>query len=139
MLREAMADGDCGEAQHHRQSDIYQGPSPGVGTDQVEGLETEGGEGGESAADTHHNEEADVIGRGVSAAVLAAPLLGALAVLTFGGLVARLAGPRWAPPAALALALSLPEQFTSRSTYSEPAAQIRACIRRAATSGPITS
>jgi hypothetical protein len=61
---------------------------------------------------------------GVSAAVLVAPLLGALAVLTFGGLVARLAGPRWAPLAALALALSLPEQFASRSTYSEPAAQI---------------
>ena len=61
---------------------------------------------------------------GVSAAVLVTPLLGALAVLTFGGLVARLAGPRWAPLAALALALSLPEQFTSRSAYSEPAAQI---------------
>jgi hypothetical protein len=61
---------------------------------------------------------------GVSGAVLMAPLLGAAAVLTFGGLVARLAGARWAPLAALALALSLPEQFTSRSTYSEPAAQI---------------
>jgi hypothetical protein len=53
-----------------------------------------------------------------------APLLGAAAVLTFGGLAARLAGPRWAPLAALALALSLPEQFTSRSTYSEPVVQI---------------
>jgi hypothetical protein len=61
---------------------------------------------------------------GVSGAVLVAPLLGACGVLTFGGLVARLAGPRWAPLAALALALSLPEQFTSRSAYSEPAAQI---------------
>jgi hypothetical protein len=61
---------------------------------------------------------------GVSGAVLAAPLLGACGVLTFGGLVARLAGPRWAVLAALALALSLPEQFTSRSAYSEPAAQI---------------
>jgi hypothetical protein len=61
---------------------------------------------------------------GVPGAVLVAPLLGALGVLTFGGLVARLAGPRWAPLAALALALSLPEQFTSRSSYSEPAAQI---------------
>ncbi|HEX5292299.1 MAG TPA: hypothetical protein VFX25_25805 [Streptosporangiaceae bacterium] len=61
---------------------------------------------------------------GVSGAVLVTPLLGALGVLTFGGLVARLAGPRWAPLAALALALSLPEQFTSRSAYSEPAAQI---------------
>ena len=30
-----------------------------------------------------------------------APMLGALAVLTFGGLTARLAGPRWAPLAAL--------------------------------------
>ena len=45
-------------------------------------------------------------------------------MLTFGGLAARLAGPRWAPLAALVLALSLPEQFTSRSTYSEPLAQI---------------
>jgi hypothetical protein len=53
-----------------------------------------------------------------------APLLGACGVLTFGGLVARLVGPRWAPLAALALALSLPEQFTSRSAYSEPVAQI---------------
>jgi len=61
---------------------------------------------------------------GVSGAVIMAPLLGAAAVFTFGGLVARLAGARWAPLAALALALSLPEQFTSRSTYSEPAAQI---------------
>jgi hypothetical protein len=61
---------------------------------------------------------------GVGAAVLVPPLLGACAVLTFGGLAARLAGPRWAPPAALVLALSLPEQFTSRSAYSEPLAQI---------------
>ena len=61
---------------------------------------------------------------GVGAAVLVPPLLGACAVLTFGGLAARLAGPRWAPLAALALALSLPEQFTSRSAYSEPLAQI---------------
>jgi hypothetical protein len=61
---------------------------------------------------------------GVGAAVLVPPLLGACAVLTFGGLAARLTGPRWAPLAALALALSLPEQFTSRSAYSEPLAQI---------------
>ncbi len=61
---------------------------------------------------------------GVSAAVLLGPVLGALGVLSFGGLAARLAGPRWAPLAALVLALSLPEQFTSRSTYSEPVVQI---------------
>jgi hypothetical protein len=60
---------------------------------------------------------------GVHAAVAMAPVFGACAVLTFGGLAARLVGPRWAPLAALILALSLPEQFTSRSTYSEPVAQ----------------
>ena len=61
---------------------------------------------------------------GIAVAAAMGPLLGACAVLTFGGLAARLAGPRWAPVAALVLALSLPEQFTSRSTYSEPLAQI---------------
>jgi hypothetical protein len=61
---------------------------------------------------------------GVGAAIAMGPVLGACAVLTFGGLAARLAGPRWAPLAALVLAISLPEQFTSRSNYSEPLAQI---------------
>jgi hypothetical protein len=61
---------------------------------------------------------------GTGAALAMAPVLGACGVLTFGGLAARLLGPRWAPLAALVLALSLPEQFTSRSTYSEPVAQI---------------
>jgi hypothetical protein len=61
---------------------------------------------------------------GTGAALLMAPALGACAVLTFGGLAARLVGPRWAPLAALVLALCLPEQFTSRSTYSEPLTEI---------------
>jgi hypothetical protein len=61
---------------------------------------------------------------GVATAVTVAPLLGACGVLTFGGLAARLTGPRWAPLAALVLALSLPEQVTSRSAYSEPLVQI---------------
>ena len=61
---------------------------------------------------------------GIGAAAAMGALFGACAVLAFGGLVARLAGPRWAPLAALVLAVSLPEQFVSRSTYSEPAAQI---------------
>ena len=61
---------------------------------------------------------------GPGAALALAPVLGAGAVLTFGGLAARLAGPRWAPLAALLLAVSLPEQFTSRSNYSEPLVQI---------------
>lgn len=48
-----------------------------------------------------------------------APLLGACAVLSFGGLVARLVGPRWAPGGALLLALTLPMLWVSRSTFSE--------------------
>src|SRR5258708_2264512 len=69
MLRQTMANGDRSQAQHHRQSDICQSPAPCVGADQIEGLEAEGGEGGESAADPHHDKEADVIGGRVSAAV----------------------------------------------------------------------
>jgi hypothetical protein len=61
---------------------------------------------------------------GVAAAVAVAPVVGACGVLAFGGLVARLVGPRWAPLGALVIALSLPEQFTSRSDYSEPLTQV---------------
>jgi hypothetical protein len=61
---------------------------------------------------------------GTGAAVAMGALFGAAAVLTFGGLAARLTGPRWAPLAALILALCLPEQFVSRSTFSEPVAQV---------------
>jgi hypothetical protein len=61
---------------------------------------------------------------GAHAALLTAPALGALGVLAFGGLTARLVGPRWAPLACLALATCMPQQFTSRSSYSEPLAQI---------------
>jgi hypothetical protein len=61
---------------------------------------------------------------GTFTAMSMAPLLGGAGVLTFGGLAARLVGPRWAVPATLTLAVSYPEMFTSRSTYSEPLAQI---------------
>ena len=61
---------------------------------------------------------------GARLALLFGPLLGAAAVFTFGGLAARLVGPRWAPLAALTLAVSIPEQYTSRTTASEPLAQI---------------
>jgi hypothetical protein len=61
---------------------------------------------------------------GVPAALVTTPLIGACAVLSFGGLAGRLAGPRWAPAAAAILAVSLPEQYTSRSTFSEPLAQV---------------
>jgi hypothetical protein len=61
---------------------------------------------------------------GVAAATAVSPVLGACGVLAFGGLTARLVGPRWAPLAAIVLALCLPEEFTSRSDYSEPLTQI---------------
>ena len=61
---------------------------------------------------------------GLPAALVTTPLIGACAVLSFGGLAGRLAGPRWAPAAAAVLAVSLPEQYTSRSTFSEPLAQV---------------
>ncbi|HMG61542.1 MAG TPA: hypothetical protein VK599_01210, partial [Streptosporangiaceae bacterium] len=60
---------------------------------------------------------------GTGLAVAGGAVIGACGVLALGGLVARLVGPRWAALGALILALSLPEQFTSRSTYSEPLAQ----------------
>jgi hypothetical protein len=61
---------------------------------------------------------------GVSAATAMGALLGACGVLVAGGLVGRLVGARWAPLGALVLALALPEQYTSRSTYSETLAQL---------------
>ncbi len=61
---------------------------------------------------------------GASLAVFEAPALGALAIFTFGGLVARLVGPRWAPFAALAIGATIPMQYASRSTWSEPLALI---------------
>lgn len=56
---------------------------------------------------------------GTHGMLLMAPLLGACCVLSFAGLVARLAGPRWAPAGALLLALTLPMLYVSRSTFSE--------------------
>ena len=61
---------------------------------------------------------------GINAALLVTPVIGGCAVLSFGGLAGRLAGPGWAPAAAAVLALSLPEQYTSRGTFSEPLAQV---------------
>jgi hypothetical protein len=54
-------------------------------------------------------------------------VLGGLAVLSFGGLTARLIGPRWAPVGALALALTWPMMMISRSIYSETAALVLMC------------
>ncbi|MGH3373416.1 MAG: hypothetical protein ACRDP6_01615 [Actinoallomurus sp.] len=55
------------------------------------------------------------------------PVIGALAVLSFGGLAARLVGPRWAPAGALALALTWPMMMISRSIYSETATLVMMC------------
>ena len=61
---------------------------------------------------------------GIPAALVITPVIGGCAVLSFGGLAGRLAGPRWAPAAAAVLALSLPQQYTSRGTFSEPLAEV---------------
>jgi hypothetical protein len=61
---------------------------------------------------------------GARLALFWAPVLGALAVLAFGGLVARLVGPRWAPFAALAIGVTIPLQYVSRDTWSESLALI---------------
>jgi hypothetical protein len=61
---------------------------------------------------------------GLPVAAAMGPVLGGLAVLAFGGLVGRLAGLPWAPAGALVLAFTLPEQYTSRASFSETAAQV---------------
>jgi len=53
---------------------------------------------------------------------VAPAIAGAAAVLAAGGLAARLIGPRSAPLAAAALALTQPVLHAARSTYSEPPA-----------------
>jgi hypothetical protein len=52
------------------------------------------------------------------------PVIGALALISFAGLSARLIGARWAPVAALALGLTWPMMMISRSIYSETGALI---------------
>lgn len=61
---------------------------------------------------------------GLTGMLVTTPVLGALGVLVFAGLAARLIGVRWAPLAALVLAVCLPQQWVSRFTYSEPVTQI---------------
>ncbi len=61
---------------------------------------------------------------GTGGGTVIGPVLGGLAVLSFGGLVGRLAGRQWAPAGALVLALTLPELYTSRNAFSEPAVQV---------------
>jgi hypothetical protein len=55
---------------------------------------------------------------------LVGPLLGAFAVFGVAGVAARLIGPKWAPAAAGALALTFPVLHSARSTYSETPALV---------------
>jgi hypothetical protein len=61
---------------------------------------------------------------GVGGGLLVAPFLGGCAILSFAGLAGRLAGGRWAPAAALVLAVTLPEQYASRTSLSDPLVQV---------------
>jgi hypothetical protein len=61
---------------------------------------------------------------GTGGGAVIGPVLGGLAVLTFGGLVGRLAGRQWAPAGALVLSVTLPEIYTTRDAFSEPAVQV---------------
>jgi hypothetical protein len=49
-------------------------------------------------------------------------IVGGASILAVGGLAARLVGPRWAPLAAGALALTQPVLHAARATFSEPVA-----------------
>jgi hypothetical protein len=62
--------------------------------------------------------------QGVAGAAAIGPVLGGFAILSFGGLVARLAGPQWAPAGAIVLGLTLPEQYVARSSLAETALQV---------------
>ncbi|NYI97743.1 hypothetical protein HNR12_004020 [Streptomonospora nanhaiensis] len=61
---------------------------------------------------------------GMTGMLVTPPVVGGLGVVTFGGLAGRLVGVRWAPLAALVLAVCQTQQWVSRSTYSEPVAQV---------------
>lgn len=61
---------------------------------------------------------------GLSGMLVLNAVLGPLALLAFGGLTARLVGPRIAPFATLLLAFCYPQMYVARSAYSEPLAEL---------------
>jgi hypothetical protein len=61
---------------------------------------------------------------GLTGGLLMPALLGGCAILSVAGVAGRLAGARWAPAAAIVLAVALPEQYVSRTTLGEPLVQI---------------
>jgi hypothetical protein len=70
---------------------------------------------------------------GWSGMFLVPALLGGTAVLAAAGLTARLVGPRWAPTAAAALALTQPVLHSARATFSEPPAMLLVLVAAALT------
>ncbi|MBF8194710.1 hypothetical protein ITP53_55500, partial [Nonomuraea sp. K274] len=98
------------------QAEAFGGPDPGLAFDSVGFYDTNG------AVTPQFMPGPPMlfsIGDWFGAPFAVPPLLGALAVLTLAGVVARLAGARWAVLAALVLAVSMPILYTSRSTFSE--------------------
>jgi hypothetical protein len=61
---------------------------------------------------------------GLGGALLMPAVIGSCAVLSFGGLVGRLCGARWAPAGALVLAVGLPQVYASRTPLPEPLVQV---------------
>lgn len=59
-----------------------------------------------------------------TATLWAPAVLGGLALLAFGGLIARLVGPTWAPLGAAVLGLAEPFWHVARATFSEPLAAL---------------
>ena len=68
-MRQEMTGGDGGQTQDDREKDVRQCSAPGARAEQIEGLKAEGGEGGKASADSDHDEEAEVVGDGIPAAL----------------------------------------------------------------------
>jgi hypothetical protein len=66
---EKMARGYCGDAQDDGEKNVGESSAPCAGAHQVEALEAEGGEGSKASADADHDEEAEVIGYRIAAAL----------------------------------------------------------------------
>lgn len=62
------------------------------------------------------------VGHPWAGAQLMPAVLGGLGLLAFGSLATRLVGPHWTPLAVAALGLCYPVAWSSRTTFSEPAA-----------------
>ncbi len=61
---------------------------------------------------------------GIGGGAVVVPVLGGLAIFSFGGLVGRLAGRQRALAGAIVLALTAPQLYVSRDAFSETAVQV---------------